>query len=138
MPDDDARRTYRVSRILTAAELEARFERPPDFDLAGWWRAASATFEQVDRPLRVTARLNRTAVRGLRRVFGAEDLAHTVISLGEPTADGWAEAELALESTEIGLGQLIALSPGVEVVTPPEIRAALAAIGTEVATRNSG
>ncbi|WP_326945030.1 WYL domain-containing protein [Amycolatopsis sp. NBC_01307] len=138
VPDDDARRTYRVSRILTAAELEARFERPPDFDLAGWWRAASATFEQVDRPLRVTARLNRTAVRGLRRVFGAEDLAHTVISLGEPTADGWAEAELALESTEIGLGQLIALSPGVEVVTPPEIRAALAAIGTEVATRNSG
>ncbi|WP_326956747.1 helix-turn-helix transcriptional regulator [Amycolatopsis sp. NBC_01286] len=138
VPDDDARRTYRVSRILTAAELEAHFERPPDFDLAGWWRAASATFEQVDRPLRVTARLNRAAVRGLRRVFGAEDLAHTVVSLAEPTADGWAEAELALESTEIGLGQLIALSPGVEVVTPPEIRAALAAIGTEVAARNSG
>ncbi|MDS0133799.1 MULTISPECIES: WYL domain-containing protein [unclassified Amycolatopsis] len=133
---DDALRTYRVSRILRAAAEGTTFDRPPDFDLAAWWRASSATFEQVARPLRVRARLNRTAVRELRRVFGGEHLADTVVSLGTPDADGWADAELALEGAEIGVGQLVALSPGVEVLEPAEVRAALAAIGAELATRN--
>ncbi|MEU5259893.1 YafY family protein [Amycolatopsis sp. NPDC021455] len=134
---DDALRTYRVSRILSVAQLGSAFERPPDFDLARWWSASSATFEQVARPLRVKARLHRVAVRELRRVFGSEHVADTVVSLGTPDEQGWAEAELALEDDEIGLGQLVALSPGVEVLEPPELRAALAAIGAEVATRNA-
>ncbi|QRP46497.1 YafY family protein [Amycolatopsis sp. FDAARGOS 1241] len=133
---DGGFRTYRVSRILRAGEPAERFERPADFDLPAWWRASSATFEQVDRPLRVTARLSRLAVRELRRVFGGEHLADTVVTLGEPGADGWAEAELALEGGEIGLGQLVALSPGVEVLDPPELRAELAKIGAELAARN--
>ncbi|MDX3191048.1 YafY family protein [Streptomyces sp. MN03-5084-2B] len=133
---DDALRTYRVSRILSAAQLEDAFERPAEFDLAEWWRVSSATFEQVARPVRVRARLNRVAVRELRRVFGGEHLADTVVSLGTPDEDGWAEAELALEGDEIGLGQLVALSPGVEVLEPLELRAALAQIGAELAARN--
>ncbi|WIX86381.1 YafY family protein [Amycolatopsis sp. DG1A-15b] len=134
---DDALRTYRVSRILSVSVQEVAFSRPPDFDLAHWWRASSATFEQVARPLGVRVRLDRTAVRELRRVFGGEHLADTVVSLGTPAADGWAEAELALEDDEIGLGQLVALSPGVEVLEPVELRAALAAIGAELAARNA-
>jgi len=137
VPEDDALRTYRVSRILDAQARDVSFDRPPAFDLARWWRASSATFEQVARPLRVKARLSRLAVRELRRVFGGEHLADTVVALGEPDADGWAEAELALEGDEIGLGQLVALSPGVEVLDPPRVRAALAAIGAELAARNA-
>ncbi|WP_410593506.1 helix-turn-helix transcriptional regulator [Amycolatopsis sp. lyj-23] len=132
----DALRTYRVSRILSAARLDTAFERPPDFDLARWWESSSTAFEQVARPVRVRARLNRTAVRELRRVFGGEHLADTVVSLGPPDVSGWAEAELALEGDEIGLGQLVALSPGVEVLEPASLRAALAAIGAELAARN--
>ncbi|WIV60072.1 helix-turn-helix transcriptional regulator [Amycolatopsis nalaikhensis] len=134
---DDALRTYRVSRILSVEQLDSAFSRPPDFDLAQWWRESSATFEQVARPLRVRARLNRTAVRELRRVFGGEHLADTVVSLGQPDSDGWAEAELALEDDEIGLGQLVALSPGVEVLEPLRLRASLARVGAELAARNA-
>ncbi|HEY3466173.1 MAG TPA: WYL domain-containing protein, partial [Amycolatopsis sp.] len=47
---DDAFRTYRVSRILSVEQLDSAFSRPPDFDLAQWWRESSATFEQVARP----------------------------------------------------------------------------------------
>ncbi|SFW58239.1 helix-turn-helix transcriptional regulator [Amycolatopsis australiensis] len=134
---DDALRTYRVSRILSASAGDVAFERPADFDLAQWWRTSSSAFEQVARPLRVKVRLSGLAVRELRRVFGGEHLADTVVSLGSPDADGWAEAELALEDGEIGLGQLVALSPGVEVLEPAELRAALASIGAELAARNA-
>ncbi|WP_439384370.1 helix-turn-helix transcriptional regulator [Amycolatopsis lexingtonensis] len=133
---DDALRTYRVSRIVHAASLDVPFSRPSDFDLVRWWESSSAAFEQVARPLRVRARLNRLAVRELRRVFGGEHLADTVVSLGEPDAAGWAEAELALEDGEIGLGQLVSLSPGVEVLEPVELRTALAEVGAELAARN--
>jgi predicted DNA-binding transcriptional regulator YafY len=133
---DDALRTYRVSRILSASPVDVAFERPADFDLARWWSTSAAAFEQVARPLRVKARLSRDAVRELRRVFGGEHLADTVVSLGSPDAEGWASAELALEGGEIGLGQLVALSPGVEVLEPVELRAALAGIGAEIAARN--
>ncbi|EOD63559.1 helix-turn-helix transcriptional regulator, partial [Amycolatopsis vancoresmycina] len=134
---DDALRTYRVSRILSVAQLDTAFERPSSFGLAEWWHSSSAAFEQVARPVRVRARLHRIAVRELRRVFGGEHLADTVVSLGPPDADGWAEAELALEGDEIGLGQLVALSPGVEVLEPAGLRAELAAIGAELAARNA-
>lgn len=134
---DDALRTYRVSRILSVTSSDVSFSRPPEFDLARWWDASSATFEQVARPLFVRARLNRTAVRELRRLFGGEHLADTVVSLGPPDSAGWAEAELALEDGEIGLGQLVALSPGVEVLEPASLRAALAAVGAELAARNA-
>ncbi|WP_326566863.1 YafY family protein [Amycolatopsis rhabdoformis] len=134
---DGAYRTYRVSRIERVDELAEEFERPADFDLPTWWRESSTTFEQVSRPLLVRARLSRLAVRELRRVFGGEHLADTVRSLGEPDSAGWALAELALEGGEIGLGQLVALSPGVEVLEPPEIRAALADIGAQLAARNA-
>ncbi|MEV0066817.1 YafY family protein [Amycolatopsis sp. NPDC050768] len=134
---ENAYRTYRVSRILDADDLAEEFDRPADFDLSTWWRTSSATFEQVSRPVRVRARLNRLAVRELRRVFGGEHLADTVLSLAEPDSDGWAPAELALEGGEIALGQLVALSPGIEVLDPPDLRAALADIGTELAARNA-
>lgn len=136
VPEDDALRTYRVSRILSAEERDERFERPDGFALAAWWRRSSAEFEQVARPLRVRARLNRVAVRELRRVFGPENLPDTVVSLSSPDTEGWADAELALEGSEIGIGQLTALCPGIEVLEPPEVRAALAAIGAETAARN--
>ena len=38
-------RTYRVSRIEQAKLLDASSERPPDFDLAGYWRASTAQFQ---------------------------------------------------------------------------------------------
>ncbi|MFE0314385.1 helix-turn-helix transcriptional regulator, partial [Amycolatopsis sp. NPDC058986] len=137
VPADDALRTYRVSRMTSVTDIEERFERPAAFDLAGWWRESSAKFEVVARPVRVRVRLNRDAVHGLRRVFRAEYVAETVVSLGEPGEDGWAEAELALESREIALGQLTALGPGVEILEPRELRAALADIGAAIAARNS-
>jgi predicted DNA-binding transcriptional regulator YafY len=130
-------RTYRVSRILAVEELGTAFERPADFDLALWWRTSSAEFEKVALPLRVRARLDPSAVRGLRRVFGAEHLAEVLVSLGPPDAEGRADAELTLESHEIAVGQLVSLGPGAEVLDPPEVRAAVASIGAAIAARNS-
>ena len=38
-------RTYRVSRILEATELEESFDRPTDFDLGAYWGSSTEIFE---------------------------------------------------------------------------------------------
>ncbi|SEP52948.1 helix-turn-helix transcriptional regulator [Amycolatopsis saalfeldensis] len=134
---DAGLRTYRVSRILAVEELGSAFERPADFDLARWWRLSSAEFEKVALPLRVRVRLDPPAVAGLRRVFGAEHLAEVLVSLSPRDAEGRADAELTLESHDIAVGQLVSLGPGAEVLHPPEVRAAVAAVGAAIAARNS-
>ncbi|MCP2169837.1 helix-turn-helix transcriptional regulator [Goodfellowiella coeruleoviolacea] len=130
-------RTYRVARIAAADVLDARFDRPDGFDLAGWWRQSSAAFERVSFPLRARVRLSPLARRALPSVIGPEYLAEVLLSQGEPDADGWAEAELAVESHEIGLSQLIALGAGVEVLEPVSLRAALAEVGAAMAAHNA-
>jgi predicted DNA-binding transcriptional regulator YafY len=42
----DGFRTYRVSRIEEVTMLETRFERPRDFDLAGYWRSSTEELQQ--------------------------------------------------------------------------------------------
>lgn len=129
-------RTYRVSRLEAVAETGETFTRPEEFSLADWWRASSAEFEKMPLPLKVTARLDRSAAGALRRVFGPEHVNEVLVSLGPKDDDGWAEAEFAMEGKEVAVGQLVSLGPGVEVLTPPEIRAAVAEFGQALAERN--
>ncbi|WP_033292989.1 helix-turn-helix transcriptional regulator [Amycolatopsis jejuensis] len=133
---DETLRTYRVSRLEAVAETGETFERPAEFSLADWWRTSSAEFEKMPLPLRVTARLDSAAVRAMRRVFGEEQVNEVLVSLSPPDDNGWVVAEFTLEGKEVAVGQLTALGPGVEVVAPPEIRAAVADFGRALAERN--
>src|SRR5206468_1041418 len=42
-------RTYRVSRIREAKLLDEPCERPPDFDLAAYWKSSTAQFQERPR-----------------------------------------------------------------------------------------
>ena len=56
---------------------------------------------------------------------------------GPPDADGWVELDLAVENLHVAQHQLIALGANVEVLDPPQLRAALAATGEAMAKRNA-
>jgi predicted DNA-binding transcriptional regulator YafY len=137
VPEDDALRTYRVSRIESAEELDQRFDRPLGFTLAVWWRESSAQFEQLPMRQPVKVRLTGAGLRRLTQVLGPEYRAKSILAVGQPDADGWAEAELVLESRVVGLGQLTALGGDVEILEPADLRESLAEIGAAVAARNA-
>jgi predicted DNA-binding transcriptional regulator YafY len=130
-------RTYRVSRLLEATVRTERFERPAGFDLAAWWAASSADFDRS--MLRATVRL-RLSPQGLWLLPHFVDQAagrKAVAAAGPPDEDGWREVTVAVESPEVAASQLLALGDGVEALDPPELRAALAAAGRAMASRNS-
>src|SRR5918996_302461 len=61
----DGFRTYRVSRIKEATMLDSGFERPPNFDLAAFWKSSTEEFRQK-RCYVTTLRVERGSVAGVR------------------------------------------------------------------------
>ncbi len=128
-------RTYRVSRIAEATALDAPARRPDDFDLAAWWGASAAAFDRAIRPLASRLRLSPAAARQLRGAVPGDATADA-LAAGRTAKDGWIEVDLPLEPLQVAVSQLASLR-GVEVVEPPELRRALAALGESHATLNA-
>ncbi|MDZ5648977.1 helix-turn-helix transcriptional regulator [Nitrospirillum sp. BR 11828] len=129
-----APRTYRISSILAHTVLERRFDRPADFDLPAHWQASLHSFEAG---LYIgTARVKATAT-GLKllRNLGPAFNERISASLQPASADGWAEADIPLESVEWTARQLLGLGLTVEVLGPPELRAHMAELAADLHRR---
>jgi predicted DNA-binding transcriptional regulator YafY len=110
-------RVYRVSRFASVRIRDEGFERPEDFDLAGYWEEWSRSFEASRRRVEVTVRASELALRFLPRDFRGED---GVFVVGFETFDG-------------AFRELLKFGPDVEVLEPLELRERLAAAAREVA-----
>lgn len=128
--------TYRVDRIRDAEPTGADFERPAGFDLAKWWAESSAGFESTMLRVTVALRLGPRGRRWLPHVTDREAALRAVAAAGPPDADGWCAVGLDVEGLDVAAGQLVGLAGEVEVLDPPELRAALAAAGAALAAHN--
>ncbi|MEP6681034.1 MAG: WYL domain-containing protein, partial [Chloroflexota bacterium] len=63
-------RTYRISRVAAAMPLDQHFERPRDFDLAGFWAESIATYEREAPRVEVTVRVDPRYMRRLADYLG--------------------------------------------------------------------
>jgi predicted DNA-binding transcriptional regulator YafY len=125
-------RTYRVSRIETLTVLDETFLPPPGFDLQTHWQANEAAFEDTLYRLHAQVRLSPVGMERASRLTRAR--ARSVAdSAGPPDADGWREAQLPIESLREGVGVLSMLGGEVEVLGPPELRAAMAEVAGKMA-----
>ena len=130
-------RTYRVGRLTEVTVTADRFDRPADFDLVTWWAGASARFERSLLRETVRARLSPRALKALPFITDQEAAAEAVAGAGDPDDDGWCEVELDVESQNVALTQLSSLGPDVEILEPPELRAAMVERGLAMAARNA-
>ena len=117
-------RTYRVSRITSATARAERSTRPDGFDLATWWGASRSEFDLAIRRVPVVLRLTTGATRRLVAVAPG-DHTRAAVAAARVEADGWHRVELRMETVEIATSQLASLGEPVEVLDPPELRAAL-------------
>lgn len=123
-------RTYRVSNIQSLTPLEEAFERPVNFDLAGWWTETSRRFEV--EILTGEARLRVTAA-GLKRLARLGTEHARIAAAAVPGPDGWAEVVVPVESVEHASVDFLRLGAEAEVVAPPALRAAIAATASRTA-----
>ncbi|WP_201787539.1 helix-turn-helix transcriptional regulator [Wenjunlia vitaminophila] len=122
---DSGIRTYRVSRLLAVEATGDTFERPAGFDLAAHWEEFSQRLGAAR--YRGTARL-RLSPRGqklLPMCFGAVGT-RALDTAGTPDDGGWVEVTMAVETTNVAVGDLLRLGTEAEVLAPPELRRAVA------------
>ena len=119
---DGAPRTYRVSRIESAEALDERFERPPGFDLAGYWAASTAAYERDLPRIDVTVRVDPEQLGLLAMLVGggAVDEAQRLPNDADP--DGWLHLRLAVDWPRDAAARLVGMGGAVEVVEPAELR----------------
>lgn len=121
----DKIRTYRVTRVSAVEPLDEEFTRPEGFDLAKFWQDWTERFEResytAEAVIRISpegrARAVHLTAPAVRRAIEA--------TAGEPDADGWVRATVPIESVRHGLVDLLKLGPDLEVLEPPELRAAI-------------
>lgn len=126
---------YRVERVTSASVLDAPAERPPDFVLGVFWDAWELEYAASLPTFVATVRLGPRAHR-YRDALGAASPRLAIEAV--PDAEGWIRQELVFDAPDIAASALLALGPEVEVLDPPELRAALVAAARAVLARCGG
>jgi predicted DNA-binding transcriptional regulator YafY len=121
---DAAVRTFRVNQILELTVRPERFERPEEFDLAGFWRAHIAEFRERLYRGEALVRLAPQAIPSLAHLLGRA--VAEAAQRGEPGPDGWLVAHIPIESESHAERELLRLGAQVEVLEPASLRQRIA------------
>ena len=127
-------RTYRVSRVVAAEPGTEGFERPADFDLAGYWAEAAAAYERDIARIEVVVRVRPDRLDRLRNAVGTAVVADADY-LAEPDPDGWLRLRLRLDWPDEAPATLLKAGRWVEVLAPADIRARVASTARAIADR---
>lgn len=121
-------RTYRLSRILAAEELDEPAQRPDRVDLDRAWQERSTRFRTGGDQVTVVVRLIP-----VRR----EDLVGTALAVRaeETEADGWLRMEVSFQDPRHAEWALWQLSTSAEALDPQWLRDSLRKRATTLATR---
>ncbi|MEO5920674.1 MAG: WYL domain-containing protein [Pseudolysinimonas sp.] len=126
------RRTFRVDRMTSAEPSGAGFELPADFDLADAWAQISEELEGRRSGTSAEVTIPEALVTPLSDVLGARHVERIV-----PAEGGRAHLRVTSNTPGMLARQLAGWAPEIDVLGPPDVRAALAAIGTDLANRFS-
>ncbi len=128
---DGEPRLFRVSRVASAETDEAPVRRRDGVELAGLWEMLRREVEERPTPLAVMVRVRREWLDA----FGRICVAHLTGPLPHATGE-WVELRLrfaGVPSARILLG----FGGNVEVISPPEVRADVAAVAADVVAQYS-
>jgi predicted DNA-binding transcriptional regulator YafY len=125
---------FRAGRIAAATILEEPFDRPADFDLAGFWDRWSAEFTTSRPRLPVRLRASPQALAAFGEVFG-DDARPALDAGGPPDELGWQTVTLSFEHELAAAYRLAGFGGRVEVLSPPSVRALLVAAAQGILDR---
>lgn len=125
--------TLKVSNVQALTVAEESFERPADFDLAGWWQASLQRFE---RELRPQAALLRVTAEGRRRLAEKGSYAAQAVAAAKMDGQGLALVRLPIESLQQAARLVLSLAPEAEALEPLELREQIVTWGSQLARRH--
>jgi predicted DNA-binding transcriptional regulator YafY len=136
---DDGRgpRTYRISRVHSAAVRDETFERPADFDLEAFWADYQRGYAERVYSERAVVRLSPQG-RELLFLIGTIPARRARAGMSAPDHNGWTRTTVPIESVRHGQHALMQLGQHVEVLEPAELRRLIAASARAMTARYRG
>lgn len=128
---DGAPRLYRTDRTLSATVLTEPVRRRDGLELAQMWDILRREIDDMPARLAVTARVRDDVLAMFLRVHAADLAGPPTEPADEP---GWTKVELRFRS-QLAAQPLLAFGPDVEVLTPQDLRHALADVAVATAAR---
>lgn len=131
-------RTYRLSRVRSVEVLAERAERPDGFDLAqAWGEVQRRMAERPSLPVVVEVAVPAPSLRRVRAMIGAWWPMDEPEGSATPATLGAAQPTVTVRfpSAAVAAAELSRLGEHAEVLSPPEVRAELAAIGRRLEAR---
>lgn len=127
-------RTYRADRVQSAEPTGEVAQRPPDFDLAGYWSRSQRQFlEGIPRyPVRM-----RVAPDVLPNVEAVGSFA-TIDAQDVPDASGWRVLEVTFQSEDMALAFAFRYVAGCDVLEPVALRERIISVAHEALQRYAG
>jgi predicted DNA-binding transcriptional regulator YafY len=122
---ENGNRTYRVSRIQDLEILDEKFERPEDFELAAYWDASVAAYQDSLPSFQAVLRVRNMDAERLGGVIGLPAARAALEAAGDPDAEGWRTVEVRLEDIWRAEPAILTLGSDAEVLEPAELRARL-------------
>jgi len=116
---DGSPRTYRVSRIRECEVTDQPGERPPEFDLAEYWRQSAAEFQAALPRFYATIRVSPAVPPWLSYMGRAS----RVERRAGPDADGWMILTMRFDAEEEALQFALSFGADAEVLEPASLRA---------------
>ncbi|WP_020389790.1 helix-turn-helix transcriptional regulator [Kribbella catacumbae] len=107
---DEALRTYRLSRMTSAALTNEAFTRPSDFNLSQYWAEAQQRFRATLPSYPIVLRVRDHAVRRFRPTAPVV-----------PDTDGWSLVETDLENADEACAAVLAQAGDAVVISPTEL-----------------
>lgn len=122
-------RTFRVSRVRAVSVTNEAVDRPEDFDLAAAWDTIVEQFPAPVGTFAVEFRVAPDAVQWARAALGEWA---RLTSLDGPDRDGWAHFRAFFPNAGAAAANLVSFGDRVVVLSPPEVRDALARMGRDL------
>ncbi len=122
--DDRGPRTYRISRVHSAAVRDETFERPSDFDLEAFWADYQRGYAERVYRERAVVRLSPEG-RELLFLIGTIPARRARAGMSAPDEHGWTRTTVPIESVRHAQHALMQLGEHVEVLEPADLRAAI-------------
>ncbi len=134
MPGTGNVRVFRAGRVLSARVLPQAFDRPADFELAGFWAQWSAEFEASRPRLQVRLTASPQALASFPEVFGLA-AGPALEAAAPPGEGGWRVVTLSFEHELAAVHRLAGFGAQVAVLDPASVRARLLATAREILGR---
>jgi predicted DNA-binding transcriptional regulator YafY len=127
---------FRAGRIISARVLAEPFERPPGFELAGFWERWSEEFATSRSRLPVRLRASPQALAVFPEIFG-DQVQKALDAALPPDEQGWREVTLTFEHELAAAHRLAGFGGRVEVLSPAPVRERLLATAHGILDRHA-